>query len=65
MEHKIRIDTSVYGDGKIVQDLTEVDILTGLSQHIMKQVFDAREHHVRESLIKLGWAPPPMKVGKR
>jgi hypothetical protein len=58
MEHKIRIDTSVYGDGRIVQSLTEKDIFSGLERKILTQVIDSQEAHVRESLIKLGWTPP-------
>ena len=58
MEHKIRSDTSVFKDGRIVLEIFEVDPIMKLEQRILRQVIETQDQHVRESLIKLGWTPP-------
>jgi hypothetical protein len=58
MNEKIIIETNVSEiDGVISQEVLR-EFRPGITEIIIKQVFDTREEQTRQALIKLGWTPP-------
>jgi len=54
----IKIDTHVWGDGKIVQEVSMAGVNESYMDTIMRSVMDTKEQQVKDALIKLGWTPP-------
>jgi len=50
---KYRIDTRVFPDGIIQQDLIQDH-----TSMVTRWIMDTREEGIRKSLIRLGWTPP-------
>jgi len=57
MKEKIKIETKIFKNGLISQELlNERD--NGRMESILKIVIDTREEQIKQALIKLGWTPP-------
>lgn len=54
METGYKITTTPLSDGKIVQEVFEIDT----RQQIMRRIIDTQEQQTRDALIALGWTPP-------
>jgi len=63
MEYKVNVATRPSANGDIVQDLYLVR--DGCAELMMRNVIWVQEQQTRDTLIALGWAPPPndCKVG--
>jgi hypothetical protein len=56
MEQKFRLDTRVFSDGKIQQDLFHE--MNNARELMTSWIVNTRDQQIREALISLGWTPP-------
>lgn len=54
---KYKINTDVFGGGRIIQELSSVDDNNQVTR-LSRWIVNTREAAVHQALLKLGWTPP-------
>lgn len=56
---KYELKTNVFKDGRIEQDLLQLDGPIDLAVRLSQRIVDTQDLAIRNALISLGWTPPP------